>query len=277
MSKKKVSATDMQKMMSRLKSKSAKAKRPAAKSTTEDLIALKKIKLLQSGEVGKSKKSTTTARSNIASKINLNADQMHTSAKKVAKVAAETGITASFFDKEEDRIANKDLFNKPKDVAPVPNELMEVEQEADDKERINKRLLIQTKDGARVKGVGIAKNLPQGFYDDKTKDANIRGVETPADKAKREWNEFTMAMNEETVKSNQMLEEEDESFNFSKDIDEVDQQIAMFTKTKSLADRVKDLRKKREELRKKKQEAAQDEEMSSGSEDEVDWRQQNIF
>jgi hypothetical protein len=34
----------------------------------------------------------------------------------------------------------------------------------------------------------------------------------------REWNEFTMAMNEETVKSNQMLEEEDESFNFSKDI-----------------------------------------------------------
>ena len=100
-----------------------------------------------------------------------------------------------------------------------------------------------------------------------------------------------MAMNEETVKSNQMLEEEDESFNFSKDIgtipfkicfltlilDEVDQQIAMFTKTKSLADRVKDLRKKREELRKKKQEAAQDEEMSSGSEDEVDWRQQNIF
>jgi len=47
MSKKKVSATDMQKMMSRLKSKSAKAKRPAAKSTTEDLIALKKIKLLQ--------------------------------------------------------------------------------------------------------------------------------------------------------------------------------------------------------------------------------------
>ena len=59
--------------------------------------------------------------------------------------------------------------------------------------------------------------------------------------------------------------------------DEVDQQIAMFSKTKSLADRVKDLRQKREELRKKKQEEAQDEEMSSGSEDEVDWRQQNIF
>jgi len=266
----------MQKMMSRLKSKSAKAKRPAAKSTTEDLIALKKIKLLQSGEAVKSKKSSTTARSNIASKINLNADQMRTSAKKVPKAAAQTGLTESFFDKEEDRIANKDLFVKPA-APPVQDEPMDVAQEAEEKERINKRLLIQTQDGAKVKGVGIAKNLPQGFYDDKTKDANIRGVETPADKAKREWNEFTMAMNEETVKSNQMLEEEDESFNFSKDIDEVDQQIAMFSKTKSLADRVKDLRQKREELRKKKQEEAQDEEMSSGSEDEVDWRQQNIF
>ena len=38
MSKKKVTAADMQKMMSKLKAKSAKAKRPAASSTTEDLI-----------------------------------------------------------------------------------------------------------------------------------------------------------------------------------------------------------------------------------------------
>jgi hypothetical protein len=173
---------------------------------------LKKIKLLQSGETGKIKKSSTTARSNIASKISLNADQMRTTAKKVPKKAEETGLTASFFDKEEDRIANKDLFAKPA-APPVQEEPMEgiikfpcffsyvkfsVAQDAEDKERINKRLLIQTqvvnffksnkqikKDGARVKGVGIAKNLPQGFYDDKTKDANIRGVETPADKAKR--------------------------------------------------------------------------------------------
>ncbi|CAG5107534.1 Oidioi.mRNA.OKI2018_I69.chr1.g3373.t1.cds [Oikopleura dioica] len=205
---------------------------------------------------------------------------MRTTVKKLPKAASgktSSGLTASFFDKEEDRIANKDLFVKPKEVEKVQEEPMEVSEEQEEKERINKRLLIQTQDGAKVKGVGIAKNLPQGFYDDKTKDATIRGVETPADKAKREWNEFTMAINEETVKSNQMLEEEDESFNFSKDIDEVDQQIAMFSKTKDLADRVKELRKKREELRQKKLEAVEDEEMSSGSEDEVDWRQQNIF
>ena len=43
----------------------------------------------------------------------------------------------------------------------------------------------QKKDGPKIKGVGVATNLPVGFYDDKTKDANIRGVETPADKEKR--------------------------------------------------------------------------------------------
>ena len=54
-----------------------------------------------------------------------------------------------------------------------------------EKEKINPRLLNQKKDGPRIKGVGVAKDLPAGFYDDKTKDANVRGVETPADKEKR--------------------------------------------------------------------------------------------
>ena len=53
------------------------------------------------------------------------------------------------------------------------------------KEKINPRLLNQKKNGPKIKGVGVATNLPVGFYDDKTKDANIRGVETPADKEKR--------------------------------------------------------------------------------------------
>ena len=34
----------------------------------------------------------------------------------------------------------------------------------------------------------------------------------------REWTEFTEAMNEEMVKSHQMLEEEDESGNLARDI-----------------------------------------------------------
>ena len=105
-------------------------------------------------------------------------------------------------------------------------------------------------------------------------------------------------MNEEVVKSNQMLEEEDEHGNLARDIskylriifpskyfpywliilDEVDMQIAMFGKTKELADKAAGFRAKREELRKAKEAANDDDDMSdSGSDEEIDWRQQNIF
>lgn len=55
-------------------------------------------------------------------------------------------------------------------------------------------------------------------------------------------------------------------------------QIAMFGKTKELADKAAGFRAKREELRKAKQAANDDDDMSdSGSDEEIDWRQQNIF
>lgn len=46
---------------------------PVSSSTTEDLIALKKIKLLQQGQLKNSKRNET---SNLASKINHNADKV---------------------------------------------------------------------------------------------------------------------------------------------------------------------------------------------------------
>ena len=49
MSKKKISAEEMKKMMAGLKNK--QKKRPQAKPTTDDVIALKKIKLLQEGKL----------------------------------------------------------------------------------------------------------------------------------------------------------------------------------------------------------------------------------
>ena len=49
----------------------------------------------------------------------------------------------------------------------------------------------------------------------------------------------------------------------------------LFSKTKGLADRAALLRGKREELRQKQE--IQEEEDSSDSDGEIDWRQQNIF
>ena len=124
--------------------------------------------------------------------------------------------------------------------------------------------------------------------------------------------EFKDAINEEMVKSHQMLEEDDESQNLAKDIGiftvqfkltlnsknvvvkkifiqktymnqvpieilvEVDLQMSLFTKTKSLADRAAALRAKREELR-NLEETQEMDASDSDSDTEIDWRQQNIF
>merc|ERR1711892_1647482 len=101
-------------------------------------------------------------------------------------------------------------------------------------------------------------------------DANIRGVETPADKEKREWSEFTEAMNEEVVKPNQLLEQEDEYGNLARDIAEVDQQITQFTKIKTLADKAGECREQRIEKLTSK-ETAEVMEMLSDEDDEIDW------
>ena len=57
---------------------------------------------------------------------------------------------------------------------------------------------------------------------------------------------------------------------------EVDLQMSLFTKTKSLAERAVALRAKREELR-NEAESQEMEDSDSDSDTEVDWRQQNIF
>ena len=65
MSKKKVTPAEMQKMIKNLKQKRViqkrEQKRPAAKTTTEDIIALKKIKLLKEAKLNPPKKEMSFA------------------------------------------------------------------------------------------------------------------------------------------------------------------------------------------------------------------------
>jgi len=276
---KNVSQADLRKLMSsRMTKKPTKRPNAAAASnstTTEDLIALKKIKLLQEGKYG-GKVAKKTETNSLVNKITHNSDKLQTTASKLAiplnqdnhdepKRAVPTGF---FDDESEEKEKMVEIGYQKNPSAPTLASL--------EKEKINPRLKNQKKDGPRIKGVGVAKDLPAGFYDDKTKDANIRGVETPADKEKREWSEFTEAMNEEVVKSNQLLEQEDEYGNLARDIAEVDQQITQFTKIKTLADKAGECREQRIEKLTSK-ETAEVMEMSSDEDEEIDWRQQNIF
>jgi hypothetical protein len=58
---------------------------------------------------------------------------------------------------------------------------------------------------------------------------------------------------------------------------EVDRQLSLFSKTQTLAEKATLLKETREELRIKKLKEPSDDEMSSDSDGEIDWRKQNIF
>lgn len=93
-------------------------------------------------------------------------------------------MPAGFFDDAQEareKIPNIETTIRDEPMESQSNTVTDIKEP----ERINKRLQNQRKDGPKVKGIGVASQLPAGFYDDKTKDANIRGVETPADKEKR--------------------------------------------------------------------------------------------
>ena len=79
MSKKKnVSQADLRKLMSgKLNKKPTKRPNVSKTATTEDLIALKKIKLLQEGKLG-SKSAKKSESTSLVNKINHNADKVCT-------------------------------------------------------------------------------------------------------------------------------------------------------------------------------------------------------
>ena len=110
----------------------------------------------------------------------------HAKATKFARVQNEddnnrTMPEGFFDDAQEAREKMPTIETTPREEPMESNNVTDIKEP----ERINKRLQNQRKDGPKVKGIGVASQLPAGFYDDKTKDANIRGVETPADKEKR--------------------------------------------------------------------------------------------
>ena len=75
MSKKKnVSQAELRKLMSGKLTKKPTKRAPAKVTTTEDLIALKKIKLLQEGKLNTAKKQAPS--SSLINKINHNADKV---------------------------------------------------------------------------------------------------------------------------------------------------------------------------------------------------------
>lgn len=109
MSKKKISQQDMKKMMSNMKRDKTKKRRIendyGSKTTTNDVIALKKIKLLKEGKLTPSSKKSSTLSpkvSSLASKVNFNADKMNPRAHVLEEAPEHKTVPENFFDDEKE-------------------------------------------------------------------------------------------------------------------------------------------------------------------------------
>ena len=86
--------------------------------------------------------------------------------------------------------------------------------------------------------------LPEGFFDDPELDAKARGT-TRAETLEAEYEAFKKAMQVEEAKSNTLIEQDDQTRELDRDLEEVDELIVRWSK-------IENLHKKREELAKTK-------------------------
>lgn len=123
-----------------------------------------------------------------------------------------------------------------------------------------------------------AEALPEGFFDDPVKDAQVRNVDAPKDQLDKEWEEFQKEMRLVNTKSEAIVAEDDEEGRIERQIDEIDEQIECYRRVELLRDR-RDAAKSRRRPRKDEQ-VKKEEKNEEGGEDEEellgllsqDWR-----
>ena len=133
----------------------------------------------------------------------------------------------------------------------------------------------------KTKQSSVESSLPAGFFDDPETDAKIRGVETPADKMDREWEAFQKELQHETVQSEQLIEEEQDTGHLDREIDEIDEQIQYYNRIDKLCDKKdKVFNKVKHELALVKSELPEikmEVDSSSDEDDALDWREKDAF
>lgn len=124
-----------------------------------------------------------------------------------------------------------------------------------------------------------AESLPEGFFDDPVRDAQVRNVDAPKDQLDKEWEEFQKEMRLVNTKSEAIVAEDDEEGRIERQIDEIDEQIECYRRVELLRDR-REAVKSRPLSRKDKQAEMDTNKEEEGEDDEdellgllsQDWR-----
>ncbi|XP_026737332.1 zinc finger protein 830 [Trichoplusia ni] len=118
--------------------------------------------------------------------------------------------------------------------------------------------------------------IPEGFFDDPILDAKVRNIEYK-DPIEEEWDKFQKEIKEEATASAEIIAGEQEEATAERQIDEIDEQIRIWSK-------VLDLELKKDETKKNKQDMEQmsEEENGESENDEdideyLDWRAKKSY
>lgn len=113
-------------------------------------------------------------------------------------------------------------------------------------------LKAEVQEKSAEKKENTAEALPEGFFDDPVKDAQVRNVDAPKDQLDKEWEEFQKEMRLVNTKSEAIVAEDDEEGRIERQIDEIDEQIECYRRVELLRDR-REAVKRRPLSRKEKQ------------------------
>jgi len=122
-----------------------------------------------------------------------------------------------------------------------------------------------------IPAASAASQLPPGFFDDPKEDAKARGLEW-RDPEEIEWEKFVKEIAGEEVKSSNLRTLDDEESTKSREIDEIEEQMAHWQKVIDLERKAEEVRKAKTNQQSNKNTNDSDEDEDIAYEEELDWR-----
>lgn len=161
----------------------------------------------------------------------------------VRKNPASLTLLAGVYDEEdsdekEDKPAGADLPPPAPETAGLPADFFDSSiPSAPTITHSGSILKADVQEKSAEKKENMAEALPEGFFDDPVKDAQVRNVDAPKDQLDKEWEEFQKEIRLVNTKSEAIVAEDDEEGRIERQIDEIDEQIECYRRVELLRDR----------------------------------------
>ncbi|XP_047022046.1 zinc finger protein 830 [Helicoverpa zea] len=123
---------------------------------------------------------------------------------------------------------------------------------------------------------GSEQPIPEGFFDDPILDAKVRNIEYK-DPIEEEWDKFQKEIKEEATASAEIIAGEQEEATAERQIDEIDEQIRIWSKVLDLELKKEETKKTIQEMEKMSEDDIGDSENEDDIDEFLDWRAKKSY